>query len=301
FSTLLSLFLNSFKRGSAQEKSLASSAIGLLALTAGYCDDNRELQDSLTPMLKALDPGSPPSLVKNVLDSLAIIAFVGEEYTEDTKTVMDRIWQLIVHKPSSNVQVKKLSPDVIASAISAWSFILTTMGGEILDFNHWKELVSGFSSLLERTDPSIRMASGEALAALFEIAASRYFPDDVVEGLKGKMLDQMSTLSDIERGDTHAEKKNLNQLIKLFSDIENFLVDGESPRTSTMVGKERLVTDSWASYIQLKFLKNVLDGGFENHMQRMDRYLAEKTRSQYLKQNRKGAQMERDSILLESG
>ncbi|KAJ4828703.1 hypothetical protein Tsubulata_039233 [Turnera subulata] len=182
-------------------------SLGLLALTAGYCDENLELQDSLTAMLKALDPLVSIVSSKCILDSLAIIAFVGEEYTEETKTIADRISQLIVQKPGSSVEVKKLSPDVIASAISAWSFILTTMGGEILDFNHWKELVSGFSSLLERTDPSILMASGEALAALFEIATSRHFPYDFVEDLKGRVLDQMRY-----------------DMINLLSDIENFLV-----------------------------------------------------------------------------
>ncbi|KAE9457247.1 hypothetical protein C3L33_10857, partial [Rhododendron williamsianum] len=59
FVTLLHQCLNSIKRGSAKEISLASHAIGLLALTTGPGGKAQEiLEESMPPILQALKSGS---------------------------------------------------------------------------------------------------------------------------------------------------------------------------------------------------------------------------------------------------
>ncbi|CAO2817661.1 unnamed protein product [Amaranthus hypochondriacus] len=281
--TLLHQCLNSIKKGSVKEISLASHAIGLLALTTGSGNNAREiLEDSVTPISQALRSRSEPSKVASLLDCLAVITFIGGEEPEETERSMQIMWDVVHPKSSTNVVATKTSPAVTAATVSAWSFLLTTINAWSLGLKDWQESIAYLSTLLDKDDRSVRIAAGEALAVIFEVGdferfsgekngSSNNTDNDIregyihLQGLKGKVLNQVRELAS-EAGGKGAIKKDLNNQRNMFRDLLDFLEDGYSPETSTKIGGETLTTSSWSELIRLNFLKHFLRGAFVKHM-----------------------------------
>ncbi|KAE8715642.1 Ubiquitin system component Cue protein, putative isoform 1 [Hibiscus syriacus] len=71
FATLLHQCLNSIKKGSSKEISLASHSIGLLALTVGPGDKAREiLEESIIPLSQPFKSGSESSKTASMITGL---------------------------------------------------------------------------------------------------------------------------------------------------------------------------------------------------------------------------------------
>ncbi|XWS24122.1 hypothetical protein CRYUN_Cryun28dG0073700 [Craigia yunnanensis] len=287
FATFLHQCLNCIKKGSSKEISLASRTIGLLALTVGPGDNAREiLEESITPLSQAFKLGSESSKIALLLDCLAVITFVGGNDPEETEKSMQIMWQFVHPKLGSNVITVKPSAAVITAVVSAWSFLLTTMDGRRLNPKLWQESITYFSSLLDKDDRSMRIAAGEALALIFEMGSLEKFAAEAkgssdgsvlegnkskegfshIQGLKGKILNQVRDLS-VEAGGKGSAKKDLNNQRNLFKDVLEFFEYGYSPETSMKIGGDPLQTSKWSQLIQLNFLKRFLGGGFTKHMQ----------------------------------
>ncbi|KAJ8539535.1 hypothetical protein K7X08_013787 [Anisodus acutangulus] len=286
FATLLQQCLNSIKRGSSKEISLASHVLGLLALTAGPGDKAHEmLEESVSPITEALKSRSEASKISSLLGCLAIITFVGGEEPEETEKSMQLMWLVIHPKIGPNVATAKSSPPMITSMVSAWSFLLTTIGGLALNPKSWQGSISYFSTLLDKDDRAVRIAAGEALALVFEVGSLEKFSvedkgssdssvdeanksKDVlhIQGLRAKVLNQVRSLS-VEAGGKGSAKKDLNSQRNTFRDILEFLEEGYSPENSMKIGGDSLTTSTWRQLIHLNFLRHFLGGGFVKHMQ----------------------------------
>ncbi|KAI4337053.1 hypothetical protein L6164_015510 [Bauhinia variegata] len=290
FATLLHQCLSSIKKGtkkaSAKEIALASHAIGLLALTVGCGDNALEIyEESVRHLDESLTCGSDTSKISSLLECLAITTFVGGNDQEETEKSMEMMWRVIHPKIGSNVVAAKPSAALITSAVSAWSFLLSSMDELKLNSKNWPNSISYLSSLLDEEDRSVRIAAGEALAVIFEIGSVERFsgeskiPSDKtgdenkvqesyahVQGLKGKVVNQVKNLS-VEAGGKGSAKKDLNSQRNLFRDILGFFEYGYSRETSMKIGGDSLQTSSWSEMIQLNFLKHFLGGGFIKHMQ----------------------------------
>ncbi|KAF8410216.1 hypothetical protein HHK36_002739 [Tetracentron sinense] len=235
FVTLLHQCVNSIKRGSTKEISLASHAIGLLAVTVGCGDNALEiLEESVPSLAQALKSGSESSKISSV----------------------------VVSKPSASI---------ITAAISAWSFLLTTLDGCRLNSKNWQESISYFSSLLDKDDRSVRIAAGEAIALIFETGSldklsgeAKSSSDSSVHegtnsrgdyahmlGLRGKILGQVRILS-VEAGGKGSAKKDLNSQRNLFRDVQEFLEENEFlhevfmfiPKKKNLSGNEQHISSS---------------------------------------------------------
>ncbi|KAK9135387.1 hypothetical protein Syun_014717 [Stephania yunnanensis] len=278
--TLLHQFLNSMKKGSAKEISLASNAIGLLAITVG-AEDNaaREIMDeTMTSLLQVLKSGTDPSKISYILECLAIVTFIGSNSSEETEKAMQIIWQFVRPKLGPNVGPTKPSLAVMTAALSAWSFLLTTMDGWKINSKTWQESISYLSSILDKDDRSMRIAAGEAIAVIFEVGSLEKFcsePKDStdkvrngamhIQGLRAKILNQVRDLA-VEAGGKGSAKKDLNSQKTLFREVLEFLEDGYYPDTTMKFAGDALVISSWSRLIQVNFLKRFLGGGFVKHM-----------------------------------
>ncbi|XVE70189.1 hypothetical protein DITRI_Ditri10aG0052500 [Diplodiscus trichospermus] len=268
FATLLHQCLNSIKKGSSKEISLASHAIGLLALTVGPGDNAREiLEESITPLSQAFKSCSESSKIASLVECLAIITFVGGN---DPEKAMQIMWQLVIPKLGSNVIAVKPSAAIITAVVSAWSFLLTTMDGWRLSPKLWQESITYLSSLLDKDDRSVRIAAGEALAVIFEMGSLEKFAAEAkgssdgsvsegnkskegfshIQGLKSKIMNQVRDLS-AEAGGKGSAKKDLNNQRNLFKDVLEFLEDGYCPETSMKIGGDSLQTSTWSQLIQV--------------------------------------------------
>ncbi|CAL9186524.1 unnamed protein product [Musa hybrid cultivar] len=227
FITLLSQYINSIKRGSTKEACLASRAIGLLAITIGAGSSAHEiLEESVSQLSQALISGSDSLKKSSVLDCLALVTFIGANDLFETELSLKTMWQVIYPKSGPNVgPVKKLPPTVLAAAISAWSFLFTTVSSWKINPDNWKEEISFLSTLLEDNDRSVRIAAGEAISIFFELGildqneqvdTDSFNHEDLKHGvlaymqsMKAKILFKANELS-VEAGGKGTDKKNLN-------------------------------------------------------------------------------------------
>lgn len=287
YATMLSQFNNSVKKGSTKEVFLASRAIGLLAITLGAGSSSHEImEESLPQLCRVLQAWSDASKMIPALNCLAVITFVGATDLAETELSLKAMWDVIHPKSGSNVgTVRKPRPPVLAAAISAWTFLLTTISSWRINTDSWKEPISFLSTLLEAEDRAVRMAAGEALALCFELnlldvsfedgdvnaggtggSKNKLFLD--MQGLKAKISGLASNLS-AEAGGKGADKKNLTDQRDLFQRILDFVKYGECPEESIKIAGKRdvLRVSSWSELIQLNFLKRFLGKGFLKHVQ----------------------------------
>jgi len=287
YATLLSQFNNSVKKGSTKEVFLASRAIGLLAITLGAGSSSHEIMEESHPQLcRVLQAWSDASKMISALDCLAVITFVGATDLAETELSLKAMWDVIHPKSGSNVgTVRKPKPPVLAAAISAWTFLLTTIGSWRINTDSWKEPIAFLSTLLEAEDRAVRMAAGEALVLCFELnlldvsscedgdantggtggSKNKLFLD--MQALKAKISGLASNLS-AEAGGKGADKKNLTDQKDLFQRILDFVKYGECPEESIKIAGKRdvLRVSSWSELIQLNFLKRFLGKGFLKHV-----------------------------------
>lgn len=285
--TLLHQYIASLKRGSAKEACLAARAIGLLAITGGTGNNLHEIMDeSVPPLSRALTSG-PDAVKIFVLDSLAVVTFIGSNNWEETETTMKVIWEVIHPKSrSKSGTIAKPSSAVLVEALCAWSFLLTTLTGWRVDLDMWIEMISFLCNLLEKGDRLVRIASGEAIAVIFEKVVSGKLStvsDDLdsledmpakpkwftyLLSLKEKIISLVSDLS-MEAGGKGIDKKSLNAQRDTFQKIYDYIKEGKLPETSLIVSKKQgvLTTSTWTELVQLNFLKHFLGNGFLKHAQ----------------------------------
>ncbi|XP_010275719.1 PREDICTED: uncharacterized protein LOC104610682 [Nelumbo nucifera] len=236
--TLLHHCLNSIKRGSSTPKeiTLASQVIGLMALSIGNMGEDvlslpHEILELSFPdlsyaLLGKSSFGSSSDSDKRVnsfLDCLAIVTFVGGDPDEIERS-MQTMWQFII--PES-----KSSRPKLASAISAWTFLLTFINGWRVHSKFWQQSTYYFSNLVRDENDQVRVASSEALSLISEIGyLNKFSTNGSCDGLKEQ------------------------------------LVSPAKIQTSVKIGRDLLNISMWSQSIKINFVKRFLGGGFVKHM-----------------------------------
>ncbi|KAM7479108.1 hypothetical protein LguiA_027321 [Lonicera macranthoides] len=280
FATLLHGCLNCFKKGSSKESCLASHALGLLAITTGCGNNAHELyRECFSTFSQSLKSKSEPSKLIYILDCLAIVTFVCGDSSVETERSLEIIWGFIDSESGSTVGASKHLATVKATAISAWSLVLTTIDGWMLNVKYWERAVSFILDLLEMDDVSIAVAASEALAVIVEtgylekfVRATKGSNDNSVdkgnslqngfsstEELKGNILSRVRNLFLRAEVEELANKAARENCLKVFED-DCF------PQTSVKIGKHKLTLNSWSKMLQMNFLKRLLGAGFVRHM-----------------------------------
>lgn len=215
--TLLDMFMKSMKKGSSSEVALAAHAAGLLAITIGAGEiAHKVMEDSIPNFSRACKIASDAENYSMVLQSLAVVTFVGGTDFEETEKSMDLLWQQISG-------TNKTQPAVKAAAISAWAFLLTTLPTDQLDSQFCKKCLPMLSTFLEHDNRAVRIAAGEAIALIFETVNSEDEGEDDFNNLVPGGLDQDNVL----------EKKILEQMKALSIEASG---KGSSKRISTANG-----------------------------------------------------------------
>ncbi|KAL5207712.1 hypothetical protein ABZP36_032147 [Zizania latifolia] len=260
----------SIKKGSSKEAPLALRAVALLAITLCSGADSMKIMAAMFPLLTRIIEVLPDSrVVSAALECLAVLAFICAESLDHTEASMKLMWGLIC--PSSGPKVacaeRTTSPRVLAAAVTAWTFVLTTLSGWKLTPGRWKQTTEFLSSLLNGDNRAVRMAAGEALAVCIELKIlvpsdkSTFFPD---------MQARASQLA-TEAAGGGVDRTNFHEQKILFRMITAFLIHGEQPKQSVWTStarKEALTVSTWTELVQLNFLRFVLNDGFQNHLER---------------------------------
>ncbi|KAK9076250.1 hypothetical protein SSX86_004583 [Deinandra increscens subsp. villosa] len=236
FSELLYQCLKSFKRGSNKESCLAVEALGLLAITIGCGENSHELYKEASPVLsEALKTESQSKKLKLILDSLAIITFVGGNELDETERAMQSIWDFMHSRAESK--------ESQSAAVFSWSFLLSSMDSWSISYKHWQGAIPFFKNLLEQDHEPTLIGARQALGLILELGCLEKFEGDT----------------------STTEETNVKDILKVNSSIL-YSIDDRVPEICVKVGKQILKVDALPQQIQLNFLKRLLGSGFVVHM-----------------------------------
>ncbi|CAN6270528.1 unnamed protein product [Urochloa humidicola] len=273
--TIFALCGISIKKGTPKQASLACRAVGLLLLTLRDGSPG-PLVDVAFPVLskvvQAAQDDAPPALVAAAIDCLAVASFAGVRHMEEA---MEAIWRVVVPPVRSRSAKPKTtrgpeastSPAVLATAVSAWTFLLTIVvpatgtqrkadrtGG-------WSAAVASLTKILDADDRKVRMVAGEALAVCVEL------------NLTGKSMDMDALAAKVsDLASESASKRTDNTLLReqkeLFGQIAAFLDHNEPPTTTSREWHDDMMKMStWVTLVQLNFLRKFLGNEFLKHVQ----------------------------------
>ncbi|CAN6248243.1 unnamed protein product [Urochloa humidicola] len=269
--TIFALCGASIKKGTPTEARLACRAVGLLLLALHDGSPGPLLGEAFPELSKAIqfpDHDAPPALVTAAIDCLAVASFAGARRVEEVQRSMEVIWRVVVPAGRSrSAKLKKVSPAVVAAAVSAWTFLLTIVACATdtqrkADRAGWSAAMASLMELLDADDRRVRMAAGEALAVCVEL--------DLTQHSKGKndmgvLKAKVSNLA-AESAGKRADNSLLHEQQELFGQIAAFLDHGEAP-TASWEWHGMMKVSTWVKLAQLNFLRKFLGDGFLEHVQ----------------------------------
>ncbi|CAN6199819.1 unnamed protein product [Urochloa humidicola] len=266
----------SIKNGTRNEARHAYRAIGLLLLALGDGSPGPLLDEAFPVLSKTIQDqtDAPPALVAAAIDCLAAACFAGARHVERS---METIWRVIVPPASRSRSAKpkkirgatETSPVVMAAAVSAWTFLLSTTipatntQQRKADRASWSAAVASLAQLLDADDRRVRMAAGEALAVCVELNLLTEGKD--MDPLEAKVSDLAA-----ESASKGSNNSFLREQRELFGRIAAFLDHDEPPEASVRTSLERhgvMKVSTWVRLVQLNFLSKFLGKGFLKHAQ----------------------------------
>jgi hypothetical protein len=82
-----------------------------------------------------------------LLQTLAMVSFFCANNSAEKQPAMQIFWEIVLPKSNSTSDNKHVSPVIITTAISAWSFLITTVVGWELTYNHWQGYLFIYTSI----------------------------------------------------------------------------------------------------------------------------------------------------------
>lgn len=266
FVTLLYHCLHCVKKGSAKEVEEAAYIVGLLAMITTYDNDAHEAYEALCNVLNS------ELKTFKILDCLAVVTFFGASNSDETEQAMQLLWKFIYPESHSGKQ-RKDSQAVLTAAISAWTFLLTTIDGWNLSYKTWQGAISCFLNLLNNRDETVCAAAGEALAVIFETNCLEKFsePKDTngsIPEVKDNIIKQLRSQFTKTSGENIPNQDTRKRFNAVLAALD-FLEKGKCLDAHVSIGGEKLSFKTWSQMIQLKFMKNFLGkDGFLKHMKK---------------------------------
>ncbi|XBI46477.1 hypothetical protein VPH35_110722 [Triticum aestivum] len=252
-------------RKGGREATLAYRAIGLLALTVGAAtadgvDCSQDILEKALPVLEETlhAPSSGAATMVAALDCLAAVTLARARCPEDAAPSVKAVWGAI------------RASGVLASAVCAFSLLLTTVGDLRSYPCTFKETIIPFhdlAELLECEDPAVRTAASEALAVCAELSLTQHAsPEDI------QVIEMI--LSDLA-ADASSDQNLTEEQVEFFQQIADIMSQGGCPEMETeesvpssyTSGRSVLRVSTWARLVQLNFLKRFLNKGFRKHLQ----------------------------------
>ncbi|PUZ74707.1 hypothetical protein GQ55_1G087200 [Panicum hallii var. hallii] len=245
----------------------ATSRLGLLALTLRNGGSTEILAESFPMLARTLQQAlsKDEATVTAALDCLAAVTFAGALGPEEAERSLKAIMGVVCPNPKSPKKISsKVSPQVVAAAVSTWMFLVTTAAvtdaQRKADRAAWAATVASLAGvLLEADDRAVRMAAGEALAVCVELNLTQD-----MEAVQARVSDLA-----VEAAGKGADKTLFLEQKDLFRQISAYMERGERPRKALRTSSDRrefIKVSTWAKIAQLNFLRRFLAGGFLGHV-----------------------------------
>ncbi|KAL1782188.1 interferon-related developmental regulator 2 [Sigmodon hispidus] len=274
--TLADALEKCLKKGKGEEQALAAAVLGLLCVQLGPGPKGEELFHSLQPLLMSVltdSTASPaarlhPSFVfQQCASALGLGCYVAATDVQDLVSCLACLegvfsWS---YGTSTAAVVPASLHGLLCAALQAWALLLTicpsTHISHILD-----RQLPRLPQLLSSDSVNLRIAAGEAIALLFELARDleEDFVYEDIEALCGA-LRTLATDSNKYRA-----KNDRRRQRSIFRAVLHFVEGGECEEETIRFGLEVLCIDSWARHRIYTAFKDVLGSGMHYHLQNND-------------------------------
>ncbi|KFV59262.1 Interferon-related developmental regulator 1, partial [Gavia stellata] len=259
------------KKGKSDEQCAAAGLACLLCVQMGSGIESEEIFKTLGPVLKKIVCDGTASIQARqaCATCLGICCFiVTDDITElySTMECLENIFIKAYQRDRDANGVSSTHNTVLhISALLAWTLLLT-----ICPMNEVKKKIEmhlhKLPSLLSCDDLNMRIAAGETLALLFELARETdadFFYEDMellTEKLRALATD----------GNKHRAKVDKRKQRSVFRDVLRAVEERDFPTEMVKFGPERMYIDCWVKKQTYDTFKEILGSGMQYHLQSND-------------------------------
>ncbi|XP_077194618.1 interferon-related developmental regulator 1 [Paroedura picta] len=256
------------KKGKSDEQRAAAGLACLLCVQLGSGIESEEIFKTLAPVLKKIlcDGAASVQARQACATCLGVCCFIAtDDITElySTMECLENIFTKSYQKERNSDGISSTQNTILhISALLAWTLLLT-----ICPMNEVKKKLemhlNKFPLLLSCDDVNMRIAAGEALALLFELARESdgdFFYEDM-EPLTQK-LRALAT-----DGNKHRAKVDKRKQRSVFRDVLRAVEDHDFPTETVRFGPERMYIDCWVKKQTYDTFKEILGTGMQYHLQ----------------------------------
>lgn len=257
--TILDFVEKLLKKGQKEDRVLSSAISCALCIQLGE-GESLKVFTTLKPILISMinDESVSPSARASAASALGLSCFIGAEETEDTAECLAAL---------KAVFSKKIPSDpthhiAFSNALLAWGLLLT-VASESVAQEQVEGVLAIICKILERGDLNLRIAAGETVALVFEIA--REMDYSLRNGPINNLYAMLRDLAN-ESG-RHKGKREKRQQRSSFRDILKSVEDGYSPDETIRFGIEYIKMTSWTWLCRYNAFKEALGSGTNIHLE----------------------------------
>lgn len=268
--TLTESLLKSLKRGKMNEQILACDVMMLTFIQLGILSDEVAsfLNESKQVLVELMEDEKVDAEVRAACArTYSLAVFITNEASYDIVAVLDKLEAIFKSSyAKGDGTLRTFTPkvyDLHSTALSSWSLLLCIMPLSYVTKATQKHLVN-FIDLLKSQDVDLRIAAGETIALLFELAQCdphsdlKVFEDD----------DLFDILKDLSKDSAkYRSKKDKKAQRSSFRDILKTIEEGEFESQTIKFGNESLYLDNWVRRKEYETFKEILCTGLNSHLQ----------------------------------
>ncbi|XP_064145867.1 interferon-related developmental regulator 1 isoform X3 [Loxodonta africana] len=254
--------------GKSDEQRAAAALACVLCIQLGPGIESEEILKTLGPVLKKIISDGTMSIQtrQTCATCFGVCCFVAtDDITElySTLECLENIFSKSYLKEKDTNGICSTPNTVLhISSLLSWTLLLT-----ICPINEVKKKLEmhlhKLPSLLSCDDVNMRIAAGESLALLFELARGMdndFFYEDM-ESLT-QMLRALAT-----DGNKHRAKVDKRKQRSVFRDVLRAVEERDFPTETVKFGPERMYIDCWVKKHTYDTFKEVLGSGMQYHLQ----------------------------------
>jgi len=256
------------KKGKGEEQRAAASLACLLCIQLGSGIESEEVFKSLKPLFKTIlaDGSANIQARQTVATSLGLCTLVAEDDVFDVCGTMECFESLFtrsyVRADGTRPSVSPATSQLHTNALLSWALLLTICtASQLKDILH-KHLPK-LPGLLESDDVNMRIAAGETIALLFELA--RDMNPEFEFNDWDVLCDKLTELAtDCNK---HRAKNDKRKQRSVFRDVLKAVEEGQFQSETIRFGTERMAIDSWVRKRTYDAFREFVGAGMNYHLQ----------------------------------
>ncbi|KAF7665926.1 hypothetical protein LDENG_00127820 [Lucifuga dentata] len=256
------------KKGKGEEQRAAASLACLLCIQLGSGIESEEVFKTLKPIFKNIlaDGTANIQARQAVATSLGLCTFVAEDDILDVHATMECFENLFtqsyVREDGTCLSMSPQTSQLHTNALLSWALLLTICTASQLKDILRKHLPK-LPRLLASEDVNMRIAAGETIALLFELA--RDLDSEFEFDNWDELCDKLNALAtDCNK---HRAKMDKRKQRSVFRDILKTVEEGDFQSETIRFGTERMVIDTWVRKRSYDAFREFVGSGMNYHLQ----------------------------------